>query len=140
MNRTVAVDVHGSGTDGGSNTRGTLLITTSAAATLGIPAATPTAYDRLIVNGGLTNILGSTGAAVALGGITKNGTSVTQTGILPPWIIDTTDNTFVGYNPTNGAIGGGDTGFQPLIAYSSSALAAGQIGYNSNSMINFNNQ
>lgn len=82
---------------------------------LGIPATTPLSYERITAQT-------ISGAAIVKVGTTNNGSGVSSGGIVAPWIIDRTTNSFVGYNPT-----GADTGFQPLV---SAAPGAGQIAYN----------
>ncbi len=84
---------------------------------LGIPATTPLSYERIVATA-------IDGAAPVRGGTTTNGAGVVNGGMLAPWIIDRTTNSFVGYDPT--AVVG--TGFQPLI--SNAAPAAGQLSYN----------
>ena len=53
-------------------------------------------------------------------------------GMVAPWIIDITNQTFVGYNPTGSAagFGGVDTGFQPIMPVTGgSLLSAGSLGF-----------
>ncbi len=83
---------------------------------LGINTTTPLSYERIV-----TGTIG--GAAISRGGTTTNGSGVVNGGIVAPWIIDRTTNSFVGYDPT--VVGG--TGFQPLV---SAAPGAGQLAYN----------
>jgi autotransporter-associated beta strand protein len=83
---------------------------------LGINVTTPLSFERIV-----TGTIG--GAAISRSGTTTNGSGVVNGGIVAPWIIDRTTNSFVGYDPT--ATSG--TGFQPLI---SAAPGAGQIAYN----------
>lgn len=83
---------------------------------LGNNTTTPLSFERIT-----TGTIG--GAAITRGGTTTNGSGVTNGGIVAPWIIDRTNNTFVGYDPT--AVSG--TGFQPLL---SAAPGAGQLAYN----------
>ncbi len=112
----------------GGATRGTLFIQSSAANTLGIPNTTPTSYDRLVLTGSLT------GSGLVRGGTTLGGAGVLSagSGMLAPWIIDITNQTFVGYNPTGSAAGFGglDTGFQPIMPVTGgSLLTAGSLGF-----------
>jgi autotransporter-associated beta strand protein len=83
---------------------------------LGINVTTPLSFERIV-----TGTIG--GAAISRAGTTTNGSGVVNGGIVAPWIIDRTTNSFVGYDPT--ATSG--TGFQPLL---SAAPGAGQISYN----------
>lgn len=78
---------------------------------LGTNLTTPLSYERLTVTAGVT-----------LTGNTTNGTGVINGGIAPVWMVDATENTYLGYDPT-----GTGTGFQPLI---SGAPGAGQVAYN----------
>lgn len=83
---------------------------------LGNNVTTPLSFER-ITTGTIE------GAVISRAGTTTNGTGVTNGGMVAPWIIDRTTNSFVGYDPTitNG------TGFQPLLA---AAPGAGQLAYN----------
>lgn len=83
---------------------------------LGLNVTTPMSYERIV-----TGTIG--GSAVTRGGTTTNGSGVVNGGMVAPWIIDRTTNSFVGYDPT--AVSG--TGFQPLVSV---APAAGQLAYN----------
>ena len=79
----------------------------------------------------LTNGVTTIGAR---GGNTINGAGVTLGGMVSPWIIDTTDNTFVGYNPMSSPVNSfgvaTDTGFQPILTTLPAGVAAvGQIAY-----------
>lgn len=82
----------------------------------GIPLTTPLSYERLTAQS-------IDGSAIALSGTTNNGSGSVNGGMVVPWIVDRTSNSFVGYDPT-----GAGTGFQPLI--SSATPGAGQIAYN----------
>jgi fibronectin-binding autotransporter adhesin len=82
---------------------------------LGLPATTPLSYERITAQ-----TIG--GAAIALNGTTNNGAGVVNGGMVVPWIVDRTANTFLGYNPT-----GAGTGFQPLLGVASPG--AGQLAY-----------
>jgi hypothetical protein len=117
-------------TRGSGQTRGSLLLATSATNLLGIPASAAGAlnFERIVLS---TGTLG-----LSLGGTTVGGTSVVASGsgMVAPWIIDATDNTFVGYNPTLGTLTGGkDTGFQPLLSYGTIA-GIGQLAFSSGSL------
>ncbi|NBV34401.1 MAG: hypothetical protein EBR81_11605, partial [Proteobacteria bacterium] len=105
---------------------GVLQLNTGTANNLGVPTGTATTWERIVLAGGLA------GSSLSTGGSTNYGIGVTNTGILAPWIINTKDNTFVGYNVAGGAFGG-DTGFQPLISYTASP-GLGQIAYSSNTL------
>lgn len=83
---------------------------------LGNNITTPLSFERITAST-------IAGAAIAGGGTTSNGSGVTNTGIVAPWIIDRTTASFVGYDPT-----GSGSGFQPLI--SSTTPGAGLLGYN----------
>ncbi|MBL9182202.1 MAG: autotransporter-associated beta strand repeat-containing protein [Verrucomicrobiaceae bacterium] len=83
---------------------------------LGINTTTPLSFER-ITTGTIS------GAAITRAGSTTNGSGVVNGGMVAPWIIDRTTNSFVGYDPTSTA----GTGFQPLV---SAAPGAGQIAYN----------
>lgn len=82
----------------------------------GIPLTTPLSYERLTAQS-----IG--GSAIVLSGTTTNGSGAVNGGMVVPWIVDRTSNSFVGYDPT-----GAGTGFQPLI--SNASPGAGQIAYN----------
>jgi autotransporter-associated beta strand protein len=82
---------------------------------LGNNVTTPLSFER-ITTGTIA------GAAISRSGTTTNGAGVVNGGIVAPWIIDRTTNSFVGYDPT-----GAGTGFQPLV---STAPTAGQLAYN----------
>ena len=84
---------------------------------LGINTTTPLSFERLTTG----TIEGS---AVTRGGTTSNGSGVINGGIVAPWIIDRTTNSFVGYDPTSAT----GTGFQPLLSTGSPGV--GQIAYN----------
>ncbi|MDB6120936.1 MAG: uncharacterized protein JWO08_4717, partial [Verrucomicrobiaceae bacterium] len=75
----------------------------------------PTNFERLVVTGGPASLGGLTGN-------TNNGAGVVNGGILAPWMVDATNNTFVGYNVT-----GAGSGFQPLLG--TVTPDAGQIAY-----------
>ena len=83
---------------------------------LGNNVTTPLSFER-ITTGSID------GAAISRAGTTTNGTGVVNGGIVAPWIIDRTTNSFVGYDPTSTT----GTGFQPLL---SAAPGAGQLAYN----------
>ncbi len=90
---------------------GTLTITHTAA-TLGQPIANPvTSFERL-----------TTTSVLITGGLTTNGSGVVNGGMVAPWIIDATENSFMGYN-----VAGVGHGFQPL--KSTGTPAAGQSEY-----------
>ena len=84
---------------------------------LGINTTSPLSYERITADT-------IDGAAITRSGTTLNGSGAVNGGMVAPWIIDRTTNSFVGYDPTSTA----DTGFQPLI--SSATPGAGQIAYN----------
>jgi autotransporter-associated beta strand protein len=98
--------------------RGTLTVSYGTVGFLGTNLTTPMSYDRLTA----TQVDG-TAIASALAGTTTNGAGVVNGGMLAPWIIDATGNTFLGYNPT-----GTGTGFQALV--STATPGAGEISYN----------
>lgn len=83
---------------------------------LGLNVATPLSYER-IVTGTIA------GSSVARAGTTLNGAGVVNGGMVAPWIIDRTTNSFVGYDPTLTT----GTGFQPLL--STASPGAGQLAY-----------
>lgn len=83
---------------------------------LGNNITTPQSFERIT-----TSTI--SGAAITRGGTTTNGSGVVNGGIVAPWMIDRTTNSFVGYDPT-ATVG---TGFQPLL---SAAPGAGQLAYN----------
>lgn len=79
---------------------------------LGINVTTPESYERLVVTGGVPG---------GVGGSTNNGTGVTNSGMVAPWMVDRVTSSFLGYDAT-----GAGTGFQPLLG---AAPGAGQIAY-----------
>ncbi|MEO6741370.1 MAG: autotransporter-associated beta strand repeat-containing protein, partial [Chthoniobacteraceae bacterium] len=81
-------------TIGGANTfarvgTGTMVFNNGAAGRLGLAAASTS--ERVLVAGGVTNILDDAGAPVVI-----------SNGILPAYYVAGADNTFVTYDPTNG--------------------------------------
>lgn len=97
---------------------GTVTITYNAGF-LGINNTTPLSYERVTA----TAIDGTLTSGAIRGGTTTNGSGVINGGIVAPWLIDGTANTFLGYNTT-----GTGTGFQPLA--STASPGAGEISYN----------
>lgn len=94
-------------------TGGTLVVTTGTASQLGIPdlANNPLHYERLTVSG----------TAPTTGGTTINGTGATG-GIVAPWMINSSNNTFMSYTA--------GSGFQPVIA-NTATPNYGQVAYSS---------
>lgn len=90
---------------------GSTLSITHNANFLGNNVTTPLSFERLTVAGGVTRT-----------GNTTNGAGSVNGGIAPVWIVDATENTYVGYDPT-----GSGSGFQPLLG---AAPGAGQLAYN----------
>lgn len=95
-----------------SANKGTLNVTSSANGSLGIPdvagSLNALQYDRLLVAGG-----------VATAGNTIAGPGA-PSGIVAPWMVYSSGNTFMSYSPT--------TGFQPLVA-NSATPSYGQVAY-----------
>ncbi|MEI6872074.1 MAG: hypothetical protein WCL08_07305, partial [Verrucomicrobiota bacterium] len=123
---------------------GVLQLNTGTVNSLGIPSlavatSNYTLWERIVLaNGtaaaGLTtggNVYGGTGVISSGTALTAGGL-VTTGGIVNPWVIDIKDVTFVGYNVAGGSFGG-DTGFQPLLSYSTTP-ALGQIAFSSNTL------
>jgi fibronectin-binding autotransporter adhesin len=91
---------------------GSTLSITHTANQLGQPIANPvTSFERLTTTSVLTT-----------GGLTNNGSGVVNGGMVAPWIIDATENSFMGYN-----VAGVGHGFQSL--KSTGTPAAGQSEY-----------
>lgn len=95
-----------------SASQGTLNVTSSANGTLGIPDVSGSLnvlqYDRLLVSGGVST------AGTTIGG------AGAPSGIVAPWMVYASGNTFMSYSPT--------TGFQPLIP-NTATPAYGQVAY-----------
>jgi hypothetical protein len=119
-----------------------LQLSTGTSFSLGIPNQGVNGYttwERIVLSGGLASAGLTVGGNVYGGtGVISSGTAlgtaglVTTGGIVNPWVIDLKDTTFVGYNVAGGAFGG-DTGFQPLGAYSTTPTA-GSIAFSSNTL------
>ena len=119
-----------------------LQLSTATGFNLGIPNLGVNGYttwERIVLSGGAASAGLTVGGYVYGGtGVLSGGTAlgaaalVTTGGIVNPWVIDSKDTTFVGYNVAGGAFGG-DTGFQPLGAYSL-IPTAGSITFSSNTL------